>query len=423
MVQKSATTSLSPKVVIQDIYGNLQVKGWDQSEVWLRSSDDRSTLEAQDDSVNISSHGDCVIRLPHDADLQILSVHGNTRIKLLEGQLRLDRVIGSLELRNVESVQAGAIEGNLLAKQVAQDLVVDQVQGNAIARDVQGKCILKQVGGNLDLRDTEDDIEAAVGGNARLRLCMLVGLDYRIKAGGNLQCEVPEDASLVAELHSGAQRIKVQRLEGKSTLAEAYHSLTLGDGKATMALKAGGAISFAAQVVDWEEMDESQDEMDETFSEFPGEFGQQIADQVEAQIEAQMEILNQNLAKLETMIGKSGMPPEEADQVMQRARLATEKANLRAQERMRRAQEKLERKLQAAQRKSEMKMKTAERHERTPRRHSWGIQWSTPPSPTNAAPADEVTTDEERLLILRMLEEKKITLQEAEELLAALEGK
>jgi SHOCT-like domain len=423
MVQKSATTSLSPKIILQEIHGNLQVKGWDRPEVLLRSSDDGSTLEAQDDSVNISSHGDCVIRLPHEADLQVLSVHGNTRIKLLEGQLSLDRVMGSLEVRNVESVQTGVIEGNLLAKQVTQDLVVDQVQGNAVARDVQGKCILKQVGGNLDLRDTEDDIEATVGGNVRLRLCMLVGQDYRIKAGGNLQCEVPEDASLVAELHSGAQRIKIQRPEGKSTLAEAQYNLTLGEGKSSMALKAGGAISFTAQQVDWEDMDEIQDEMDETFGEFSDEFGQQIADQVEAQIETQMEILNQNLAKLEIMIGKAGMPPEEADQVMQRARQATEKANLRAQERMRRAQEKLERKLQAAQRKSEMKMKAAERHDHTTRRHSWGIQWSTPPSQTSAAPVDEVATDEERLLILRMLEEKKISLQEAEELLTALEGK
>jgi hypothetical protein len=41
----------------------------------------------------------------------------------------------------------------------------------------------------------------------------------------------------------------------------------------------------------------------------------------------------------------------------------------------------------------------------------------TPPKP----PVDPVT-EEERLMILRMLEQKKITLEEADELLSALEG-
>jgi hypothetical protein len=37
--------------------------------------------------------------------------------------------------------------------------------------------------------------------------------------------------------------------------------------------------------------------------------------------------------------------------------------------------------------------------------------------------AQEPITEEERLLILKMLEEKKISVQEAEKLLAALEGR
>jgi hypothetical protein len=46
-----------------------------------------------------------------------------------------------------------------------------------------------------------------------------------------------------------------------------------------------------------------------------------------------------------------------------------------------------------------------------------GAAWS---APADAAPA--AASDEERLIILRMLEQKKITLQEAELLLSALEG-
>lgn len=423
MTQKSIPASLTPKIVIAEIHGNLQVKGWDRPEVWLRSNDDRAELLQQDDSIQINSHGDCMLRLPHETELQVQSIHGGARFKLLEGALNIERIVGSLELRNVKSARVGSIQGNLLAKQLTEDLIVEQVQGNALARDIQGRCALKRVAGNLDLRDTEDNVEAAAGGNVRVRLCLLVGKEYRIKAGGNLHCEVPEDASLQVDLSSGARRIKILLPDEKTTLAESSYRLTVGEGETSMALEAGGTILFAAQEMDWTEMDDIQDELEETFSQFSEDFSQQIADQVEAQIEAQMEILSENLAKLESMLGKSGMPPEEAERVIQRARQASEKANLRAQERMRRAQEKLERKLQAAQRKTEIKLKTIERRGRSPRRHTWGFEWSSPPSPPAPGAPGESATDEERLLILRMLEEKKITIQEAEELLAALEGK
>jgi hypothetical protein len=43
--------------------------------------------------------------------------------------------------------------------------------------------------------------------------------------------------------------------------------------------------------------------------------------------------------------------------------------------------------------------------------------------PTPPEPPREPVSDEERLAILRMLEQKKITVEQAEQLLAALTGK
>lgn len=419
MGQKSISSSLTPKVHIQTSQGNLQVKGWDRLEVLLRASNiEQNLLDVQDDGVQIKCHGDCVIRLPHKAVIHVETIQGNARFKLLEGQLNIEEVSGSLDLRNIESAIINTIAGNLLAKQVSEDLLVERVHGNAIARDVQGQCTLRQVGGNLDLRDAEEDIEASAGGNARIRLSLLGGQSYRIRAGGNLHCLVPDDSSLRTDLTSTARRIQIKLNGEKSTLAEEKHSLTIGDGAAAMVLEAKGAILFACQEAGWTDTDEIQDELDEAFAEFSEEFGQKVADQIELQIEAQMDILNEQLFKLEALIGSSDMPPEEAERAMRRAREASERANVRAQDKMRRAQEKLERKLQAAQRKAELKMRATERRKQTPKRPTWSFEWSTPPTPSAEAPSDE-----ERLIILHMLEEKKITIDEAEELLSALEGK
>jgi hypothetical protein len=420
MGQKTISTSLTPKVSIQAVHGNLQVKGWDRPEILLRyKADEQIVLDELEDSIQISCHGDCVIRLPQEATIQTEVINGNARFKLLEGRLTIERVAGSLDLRNIESAQINTIEGNLLAKGTTGDLLVERVQGNALARDIQGLCKLQQIGGNLDLRDAEEDIDVSAGGNIRVQLCLLSGQHYCIQAGGNLHCMVPEDSSLQADMTSGARRIQLILPEGKSTLAEGKHSLTLGEGEARMILEAIGSIHFARQEADWYDTAEIQYEFDEAFAEFSDDFGQQVSDQIELQIETQMEILNEQLSKLEAIIGTSDMPPEDTERIMQRARQASERANIRAQEKMRRAQEKLDRKLQAAQRKAELRMKAVERRKQTPMKRSWSLQSSSTPPPATT----EAASDEERLFILRMLEEKKITIEEAEQLLAALEGK
>jgi hypothetical protein len=87
---------------------------------------------------------------------------------------------------------------------------------------------------------------------------------------------------------------------------------------------------------------------------------------------------------------------------------------------MRRTQEKLERKLEAARRKEELRARAAERRSQARSRGSWSFEWS---PGSSSPPKEEGVSDEERLMILRMLEQKKISLQETEDLLAALEDR
>jgi DNA-binding transcriptional MerR regulator len=129
--------------------------------------------------------------------------------------------------------------------------------------------------------------------------------------------------------------------------------------------------------------------------------------------------LNEQMSNLSASISEAGFSEEQVDEILRRTRESNERATMRAQEKMRRAQEKLERKLEAARRRSELKAQAAERRSQSRGKSSWNFEWTAPAS----QPARESVSDEERLMILRMLEQKKISLEEAEELLAALEGK
>lgn len=415
MGQHSVTTSSAPAVLIEEVHGNLEIKGWDRSDVLVKpGKDDDLLLEAQNDTVHIQCNSNCMVRLPLRASIQVGTVHGNARIKLVENGLNCDQVAGSLVLRNVTGSRIEAVHGDLLAKQVKGDLYVGEVHGNAVARDIQGDCIIGQVDGNLDLRDAEGNITVSTEGNARVRLNLLVGDNYKINAGGNLHCRIPEFSNVQVAFSSQANKIQVIHAGEKYLYRQQNHSLALGDAEASMSLSSGGSLSFVSQETEKFEMEDVEAEFEAAFAGFSEEFSQQIADQIEAQVENQLEMLNDEMEKLSTTLEQSGLSQDEMDRIMEQARESSELAAAQSHEKIRRAQEKLERKLTAAQRKAELRAKAAERRSQ----RGTGFSW---PPPAEKRPKTAIS-DEERLVVLRMLEEKKISLEEAEQLLAALEG-
>ncbi len=94
-----------------------------------------------------------------------------------------------------------------------------------------------------------------------------------------------------------------------------------------------------------------------------------------------------------------------------------------------RLREQVRQKVEHATRRAEAKIKKAEqkayRHAQFRAHYADGLRWRWDDAAGASQPAgqSEPVTDDERMLILRMLQDKKITSEQAEELLAALEGK
>jgi hypothetical protein len=429
--QRTINTSQSPDVQIEQIGGNLLIKGWDNPQVAIYADPETLHLQEQDDHISLGCDGDCEIRLPVGATLQIGTVGGNASLKLLEEPLSIDTVHGNLALRNVADASLGRVHGELMARSIDGDLKAEQVDGNADVRNVEGDCQLGQVDGNLGLQEVQGSVTAEVDGNARLRFGQMTGEAYRIEVDGNIQCTIPEDAALSLELASDGERIQVQLPGEARNLRQAewkFRTAAAGESGPAMllALSAGGNIQLMAQKSDW-----GGPGSEPGPAGYGPEFSEQIARQVESQISQQMaemtRRINQQMEEMTNTLNRSGIPPEETERIVADAMRTSEQETARAQEKMRRAQEKLERKLDAAQRKAEAKAQAAERRQRG--HHSWGFEWPAPPTPPTppsrpAPPAPPAgASEEERLLILRMLEQKKISLEEADRLLSALEGK
>jgi hypothetical protein len=421
MDKQTISTSLAPEIVIEAVMGNLQVKGWDRPEVSVRANPDDLSLKEQDDVVHISCRGNCTLSLPQGATLRVDKVHGEARFKQLEDQLSIGEALGPVTLRHVAETTIQSCHGDLFAKYITGDLRAERVLGNAYIREVQGSCGIEDIAGNLDLRSVESNIQVAARGNARVRLPYLGGMTYQIEAHGNAHVRIPAGSNLALHLECGSGNLTLRLPDQPKQLQTKRMDLVLGSGEAEMTISARGNLYLAHEDADEDERGMGY-EFGEEFSGISEHFSEQIAQQIETQIETQMEALsrelNQQMEKLSSNMGKSGLSEEEIEQILVHTRKESERATERAQERMRRAQEKMEQKLENARRRTEQRAQSAERRPQ-PRKRSWNFDWAKP----QPAPEKSAVSDEERLMILRMLEQKKINLDEAEQLLSALENR
>lgn len=407
-----------PKVVLE-IEGDLTLKGWDEPEVLAKSdSAEDLTVEQREDEVHIRCHRDCVVRVPIEATVQIERVSGHAVLKALEGETTIQRVDGHLTLRNVGGTKIARVHGHLTARNVEGELSITAVDGNATLRNLEGDFLVEDaVNGNLVVKEIDGNARAAAHGNVKVALDPSPGNQYDFMADGNLICRLPEDASARIRIHKGSQvSINFPGVESGPRFTAPY-TLVLGEGDAELTLSAHGNVILSSLPPDWD-VNELEVEIGEDIGGLSETLSEQIARQVEMQMEYLEEQLKSQLEDLSTRLGGAGLTAEQAAKIAQRAQEASERARQRAEERIRRAQEKMKRKLEAARRRAEMKARAAERAARDRRKRAGPVAWS----PVPKVPVEPVS-EEERLMILQMLEQGKITTEEAEQLLAALEGK
>lgn len=440
-------------LVILDVQGDLEVKGDDIVQVMIKAdSAEDLQVDQQEDQITIHCRSDCRLRVPTQAQLRVEKVQGDLVIKSVDGEVEIKEAQGDVNLRRIGPLMIDKVQGDCEARGVSGNFEAGNILGNLSVRDVQGDLLSRHVTGNLVLENVDDNVEAQAGGNAVLRLDPAPGHNYDIQVSGNIAWSMPEDSSAEVSITS-AGRIIVNMPGVDPKPWKSPCTVTIGEGDAEVNLKAGGNVVLSAQGprLDIGNLADMELNFDAE------ETSRDMAEHINQQIEAQMAMLEQQLeAHLENLsvnLSSSGLSAEQIGRIQERAREASERANERAQERMRRAQERLERKLASVQMRAEQRARQAEqrarqteerarRMEERMQKRSWNFTWPdtprtpvppippVPPSPRGPVgpippvpPVGDPVTDEERLTILRMLQDKKITLEQAEKLLAALEGK
>jgi len=346
--------------------------------------------------------GDASLKAVGTADLQ--NVRGNLSAKAADS-LRASRIGGNLQGREIAGpLDAGTVGGNALLRSISGAVAVEQVAGNLVAKHLAGGAKVPKIGGNLTLNGELGQgctYQFHVRGNANLRLAEDVGADLTLRAGGHIVSSLPladqiqDSTSLSGRLGQGGTEIAL----------EAGGNVMLGGGRPSDAADLGEEIS--------RQVEEGLRGIDL----------EAIGQQVSAEMESALSRLQVKLESVDwAQIGL------DAQRGVERAMEQLQRNMDRMAEKAARQQRKMERRLEREQLRRE---RWEEKRQRAARRESGagpaaegeGEAWAEEEvyEPANGPAAAEPDLDEERLSILRMVEQGQITPEEAEMLLDALE--
>ena len=385
--------------------GNLYLNGWNREEIRIRNFSDENILKKTKTKLRLSFPNDGLISIPHQLSVEVGSVGGDGAIKGLGSSLKISSVGGDLTLSDIQKSSLDSVGGDVFAKRVQGDLLIKMVGNDCLIDNLQGQLSLEKVGNDVQVNRVAGGISIQAGGDGQINFSPVPWQAYQITVSGNLSIGLPDDCDAELSLESGEKEIiiKLGRIDEK--INQHQHKKVFGEGGAVVMLRSGGKLHLSSDKYSWlSGFEMSAEEFENLALNFSDQTAQQIRNHL-----GNLEVdLKESLSSLSENLDSLGLSDENLmdlkDQLEQARLLAVQKAEAAAVK----ATAKIEKNIAKAQRKAQkMKRKSSE-------------------FDLSEFLADKIeqrgASEKERLLILEMLQEKKISPDEADELLKSLEG-
>jgi len=373
-------TGESPTIIIQAIGGDLRISGRDGEQLEAQAPEKgKLKVDETKKGIQVSCRSGCLLFLPKGSKIEAGDIGGDGRLTDIQGEVLIRTVGGDLSLRRLGKTSLERVGGDAQIREIDGDLMIDHIGGDAVIRGIRGDTHLRMVGGDLLLGEAARSVEVMVGGDAVVELLAEPETNTKVQTGSDLSCRLPENPSAQVHIKAGGEVHMPRGLDVDRTSQEL--EFTLGEGDSDIDLSAGGDLNL--------------------------KYGRSINDFETDFVGGMLTEVDAKLAEMEAHFNAMGigMDSFDADRIGERVRRSVRQAHRRAQ----RATQKAEGVARKAQRKHQ--------------NFKFDMSGDWPDLRfADFTSSQPTVSDEERLAILRMVEDGKISVDDAEALLKVLEG-
>ena len=369
-------------LVVQRVGGDLRVRGRAGARLVVDGDGAQVQPPAKGEPFTVQSSGDLYLSVPQGLSVTVQTVGGDAKLTEVGGVVHVQSVGGDLVVRQASAVDIRAVGGDLRLKGITGDVSVQGVGGDATVREVGGNVHLSAVGEDLYLRHISGAcVVENVGDDLVLSLDFAPEKDYRFQTKGDILCRVGEDANVRFILPAEAEL----RLDMQAEVHEndqGQQIVTLGTGAAEVHILGAETVRLVGEAED-----------------YMLNFGVQLEEEIEARLSWLEEKLSRQLEGLDAHLQEHA-----------------ERWGAQAERWAERALSKTWRFGWGAPREPKRKRRIP-----GPRRIRFTAAFGRPPRPAPPSPPKEPVSDDERRMILQMVRDGQISIEEAEQLLAALD--
>ena len=372
-ISKTFQLAPRPRLVFRSCTADVRIRGWDkeQVELLLRQESETMSVQEVEGGLEISTTVPLTANVPVESTAALEDCTGDLRVEALD-ELFVNKHRGDLSLSQVKRIEIAVVYGDVGVRG-SQSLHVATLNGDLQVRGaddkvavvgVRGDVSLKETSGQVSLHDVTGDVSILDSeGDVEVH-----DLNGDVELGGNLQsgqCSIETNGNVAVYLDPSSN---------------AHLELEAPHGRVACTLKLGGAQESAHRLT--------------------GALGSGAA---------QLKVVAHN-GDIKARQRRATKVQHESERELARADARTRREAERAQrraEKLRRKGERLEEK--ARLRRERLAQKAQQRRRRSTRGAA-------------QARAARENLEQERLAVLRMLAESKISAEQAETLLGALEG-
>ncbi len=406
-MERQAFSAANLNTFVFKVLGNLDLTGWDQPEMDIQADEHTLRVEEDGDTIRVVALRNCRVALPAGKKVQLEKVGGNAWLHNYPGAVEIERVSGNLTMEDVMEARVDKVGGQMAARRIA-NLIVGRVGGSCAAEEIRTslqigkvsgdfkgqqiqKAAIERVGGDAALQTDIFAGQMRAGGNALVSLGSTGGPGAEVSAGGDTRIQLVGGAHLNLDVHSGAHDIVVD-LDGKRfNIHDRDYTYPMGDEMPRLSVEAGGDVRIGEEP--WSPID------------LAGRFSQ-----------AEQRAQEWGIPGMAAGMRAVERAVAESQRIAEISSRAGQEAARQAEERVRDVMRDLDMRFGGAPATESPVHGQAPETEQPPEEPA-------PPAESEADPQSEGVSEEERMFVLRMLQEKKITLEEAEKLLDALEGR
>ena len=226
------------QVETHGVHGDISLKGI-TGEVALGNSDGDLVVE---DIPHVHARGNINgdVRCERVERLEVSIVGGSLALK--DGtEASFHNVTGNVDISSTSSIRGRHIGGDCSLRDIQGNVSLDHVDSSMTVAGVAGNLQIGNIGGNAELKGIRGLLGSnSVGGNAFVETNFPPESVTRLRAGGNIHLVLPSNANLTIQATVGGI------VHGHGSVSAMGHHVTLvyGDGAARLEVSAGGNLEL-----------------------------------------------------------------------------------------------------------------------------------------------------------------------------------